>query len=81
MSVKEKIKDRMDQLQDWMESNYHMSNPQEVTEHIFSVTKFWSVLSDEDKDYIHGAKYAIEENLAWNISDEDKRINKANTEK
>jgi len=75
MSVKDKIKDRMDQLQDWMEDNYHLEKPDEVVEHIHSVSKFWSVLSEEDKDYIHGAQYAIEEKMAWNIPEEKKRKN------
>lgn len=76
MSVKDKIKERMDQLQDMMEENLHLTNPQEVIEKIHEVSKFWSVLSDEDRDYIHGARYAIEESVAWDILEKDKRINK-----
>lgn len=70
-----KVKERMDQLQDWMESNYHLNHEEEVSDHIYTITKFWSVLSDEDKDYIHGARYAIEEKCEWNIPEKDKRIN------
>jgi len=67
MSVKDKIKERMDQLQKWMESNYHLEHPEEVEEHIQTVSKFWSALSEEDQDYIHGARYAIEEKMEWNV--------------
>jgi len=67
MSVKDKIKERMDQLQKWMESNYHLEHPEEVEEHIQTVSKFWSALSEEDQDYIHGARYAIEEKTEWNV--------------
>ena len=67
MSVKDKINSRMDQLQEWMESNYHLEHPQEVEDHIQTVSKFWSALSDEDRDYIHGARYAIENKMAWNV--------------
>lgn len=62
-----KIKERMDKLQSWMESNYHLENPNEVTELISSISKFWSVLQEEDTDYINGAKYAIEEQLKWKV--------------
>ena len=62
-----KIKERMDKLQSWMESNYHLENPNQVTELISSISKFWSVLQEEDTDYINGAKYAIEEQLKWNV--------------
>ena len=67
MSVKDKINSRMDQLQEWMESNYHLEHPQEVEDHIQTVSKFWSALSEEDRDYIHGARYAIENKMAWNV--------------
>ena len=67
MSVKDKIKERMDQLQEWMEGNHHLENPDDVLGLIESVSKFWSVLSEEDRDYIHGARYAIEEKMEWNV--------------
>jgi len=60
-----KIKKRMDQLQEWMESNYHLEHPDEVEELVDSVSKFWSAIQDEDKDYIHGIRYALEEKLEW----------------
>jgi hypothetical protein len=65
--TQQKIKERMDKLQVWMESNYHLENPKEVSNYITSITKFWSILQEEDIDYIHGAKYAIEEQQEWNV--------------
>ena len=67
MTVKDKIKERMDQLQEWMESNHHLEHPDQVEMLIYSVTKFWSVMDDEDKDYIHCAQHAIEEKTEWNV--------------
>jgi len=65
--LQDKIKQRMDILQMWMEENYHMRRPDVVEEHIQTITKFWSVMTDEDKDYIHGAQYAIEQKMKWNV--------------
>lgn len=67
MAVKDKINQRMDKLQEMMESNVHLERPAEVEEHIYSVSKFWSVLSDEDKDYIDGSRYALEEQIRWEL--------------
>ena len=67
MSVRDKINQRMDVLQAMMEDNVHLDRPDIVEQHIQTVSKFWSVLSDEDKDYIHGARYAIEEKVEWNV--------------
>jgi len=67
--VQKKINERMDILQNWMENNYHLKRPEVVKEHIESISKFWSVLSEEDKDYIQGCQYAIEEKFEWKLSD------------
>ena len=57
----------MDQLQDFMENNFHLKNPQLVYMHIQSITMYWAHLSEEDRDYIHGAEYALEEQMEWNL--------------
>jgi hypothetical protein len=67
MSVRDKINQRMDVLQAMMEDNVHLDRPDIVEQHIQTVSKFWSVLSDEDKDYIHGSRYAIEEKVKWDV--------------
>ena len=51
-NLKKKINDRMDILQQWMEQDYHMKRPEVVYEHTLTISKFWPVLSEEDKDYI-----------------------------
>ena len=66
-NLKSKISIRMDHLQSLMEYNSHLERPEYVLDVINSVNKFWSVLSEEDRDYIHGARYAIEENHEWNV--------------
>jgi len=65
MSVQDKINERMDQLQEMMESQKHLQQQEEVADHISSVSKFWSALSDEDRDYIHAARHALEEQMLW----------------
>jgi len=65
MSITDKIKQRMDQLQKWMESNYHIDHPNEVYELTTQVSKFWSALTEEDRDYIQAAQHAIEDKTIW----------------
>ena len=69
MLVRDKINARMDELQRMMETELHLSDPNAVAEQIASVSKFWSVLTDEDRDYIHGAQYALEEQSRWSINE------------
>jgi hypothetical protein len=65
MPISVKIKEQMDQLQKWMESNYHIDNPQEVYELTTKVSKLWSILTEEDRDYIQAAQHAIEDKTIW----------------
>ena len=67
MSVRDKIKSRMDHLQELMEGQEHIDRPEYVEGIIQSVIKFWSVLSDEDKDYITCSRYALEEKSQWKV--------------
>ena len=55
----------MDQLQNWMESNYHINNSKEVYELTKNISKFWSILSEEDKDYVQVAQDAIQNKIEW----------------
>ena len=59
-NLKDKINQRMDILQNWMEQDYHMKKPDVVYDHTLTISKFWSVLSEEDKEYIQCAQDAIE---------------------
>jgi hypothetical protein len=61
-----KIVMRMDTLEAEMNENLHLSNPDAVLETMANITKFWTALSEEDRDYLHAARYALEEKLVWN---------------
>lgn len=69
--LKTKINQRMDKLQEMMENDYHFQEPDEVYEHTLTVSKFWSVLSEEDRDYIQAAQDAIEtkSDISWKRDD------------
>jgi hypothetical protein len=67
MNLKIKIANRMDRLQEMMETNLHLTCPDDVEMHIESISKFWSTLSEEDKEYIECARYALEGKKEWNL--------------
>jgi hypothetical protein len=71
MNLKDKINERMDILQGWMEQDYHLKRPDVVYQHTLSVSKFWSVLSEEDRDYIQGVQSAIDtkSTISWRNND------------
>lgn len=65
--LRQKIKERLDLLQQMMESNQHLHQGDEVEDLTYEISKFWPVLNDEDRDYIHAVRYAIEEKMEWRV--------------
>jgi hypothetical protein len=65
--IKTKIESLLDVLQDAMESNLHLEQPERVDEMCSALSIYWEQLDDEGKDYVHGARHAIEEKIEWKI--------------
>ena len=65
MKLKEKIQVRLDQIEMLMYKDYHLKNPDEVYNQTLNVSKFWSILSEEDRDFIQGVQSSIEEGWSW----------------
>ena len=65
--LRKKIQERLDKLQAIMESNQHLENPAEAYNLTLRVSCFWSILSEEDREYIQCAQDAIEDKLEWNV--------------
>jgi hypothetical protein len=70
-TIKEKIKSRLDELEAHLKSGKHLledASEDEVVEIyqlIESISKFWRVLTDEEKDFIQVARVAILEQKSW----------------
>ncbi len=60
-SIREKIEARLDELENLMKAK----NFAEAEELIPSITKFTSVLTEEQRDFLGAAQMAIAENLDW----------------
>ena len=64
-NLREKIKNRLDQIEMLMHEDFHLKNPEEVMLQTLNVSKFWSILSEEDRDFIQGVQSSIEEGWSW----------------
>ncbi len=68
MDVRTKIKTRLDTLEAQLKAGDHLKSAEgtlQVLITIGSVTKFWRVLSDEERDFVNAAKMAVEDELEW----------------
>mgnify|MGYP001034294543 CR=1 FL=1 len=62
-----KIDAKLDLLEQSLKEQKHLSDPAFVLELIDSISIFWSVLSEEDREYVQFANHAIEEQFEWNV--------------
>jgi hypothetical protein len=68
MSIKEKIKVRLDELEFALASGHHLKSAEGVVvvlDLISSIAKFASILSDEERDFINAAKMAVADKMEW----------------
>ena len=65
--IYQKVTPMMDELQQMMETQVHLTDPVKVCELIDKVSLYWAHLNDEDTDYIQCALYAAEEESEWKV--------------
>mgnify|MGYP001274588712 FL=1 len=59
--IQEKITPLMDELQAMMESDAHLENLNNVVTKMAQVNVYRSYMNDEDKDYLEGIEWFLEE--------------------
>ena len=59
--IQEKITPLMDELQAMMESDVHLENLHNVVTKMAQVNVYRSYMNDEDKDYLEGIEWFLEE--------------------
>ncbi len=66
MALMGKIESRLDNLTQRMSSQDHLGdNKDEVQDLVASIAKFTSILTDEQRDFINAANYAIKTQSRW----------------
>lgn len=67
LNIKEKIEMRFDELEGKLRANGHFGDEgaAEVAVLIASISKFMSILSEEQRDFLNPAWVAVEDQLAW----------------
>ena len=66
--IQEKITTLMDEIQSMIEANAHLNGDLEKLEELLSKTSiYWAHMDDENTDYVHGVRYAIEHKMRWRV--------------
>ena len=59
------ITKQFDELEEMMNKQIHLTNPKAVEEKLYGVNYKWHFISEEDRDFYQGCKYALEHGLKW----------------
>lgn len=65
VDIQERIKSKMDHLQKLMESNAHLSRNEYVLSVIDAAGKYFTAMSEEDKEYLQIARSVVEDKKEW----------------
>lgn len=65
--IREKIKNNLDALEDAMRDQRHLEEDGIVAVLILiaACSKYWRVLTDDDRDWLNAVRYAVEEQKRW----------------
>ena len=62
---KAKITKQFDELEEMMNKQMHLTYPELVEEKMYSINYKWHFISEEDRDFYQGCRYAIKNGLKW----------------
>jgi len=63
--LRKKIENRLKELELLMDNNIHLEDQEQVLQLIQSISKFWNILEEGDRDYLEAARYACEWQKIW----------------
>lgn len=68
MNVRMKLQTRLDALEAQLQAGEHLRSAEgmiTVLTTIASVSKFWRIMSDTERDLVNSAKMAVEDGIEW----------------
>jgi hypothetical protein len=65
-TIRQRIEERLNLLESMLASQRHISDPDFAFETIASVSKFYSVLTEEQREFVHAARWATDNKNLWN---------------
>ena len=67
MTLQDIITQKLDELETAMISQQHISSPETVGALLDVLSALFHLMSDDDRDYVHCARIALEEKIEWRV--------------
>ena len=66
-TIRQRIEERLNLLESMLTAQKHITNPDDVLETIASVSKFYSVLSEEQREFVQAARWVTDSRNVWRL--------------
>lgn len=63
--IRYKIVKRLDEIERMVKQQVHLSNPEKVVDLLSEVDKFFTVLTEDEKDFIGAVSFATRTKTRW----------------
>ena len=67
MTTKDIVNEKLNELEQSLLNQDHINTPIEYLTQLVSLSKYFHLMSDEDRDYIHCAKTTLEDQIEWKV--------------
>ena len=64
-AYRQKITEQFNEIEEMMNKQIHLTDPKAVEKKLYGVDYKWHFISEEDRDFYQGCKFALENGLKW----------------
>lgn len=64
-AYRQMITEQFDEIEAMMKKQMHLTHPEQVENKLYGVSYKWHFISEEDRDFYQGCKFALEHGLKW----------------
>lgn len=63
--IRHKVVQRLDEIEQMVKQQIHLTNPEKVVDLLSEVNKFFTVLTEDEKDFIGAVSFATRTKTRW----------------
>ena len=67
MTTQDKINEQLDKLETMLTSQQHLTSPETVGVQLETLSMYFHLMNDEDRDYVNCARIALEDKVEWRV--------------
>jgi len=68
-TIRQKIEQRMDDLENCLKMQTHLKEPTAIGDLLESISKFYSILTEDQREFVQCARLAVLDQRHWNAQD------------